>query len=123
MVPRALALTVMLLLSASVASAAKRQLTMREAHAVVARDLKRHFHALVRVEVWGCKRHTPRAVGCFTEFHRHRPAAVCVAHYEVLRRSRGVVVAFRGLRSLFGSHCERASGGVKPHYHLAPKIH
>ena|SRR5215212_7084768 len=93
-------------------------LTMREAHALVARDLDRHFRTVVRVQVWGCQRRSERAIRCYTEFHRHKPSAVCVAHYDVVERRGGVVLAFRALEPLFGSPCRRASGGIKPHYHL-----
>jgi hypothetical protein len=37
-------------------------LTMREAHADVARDLDWHFRAIVRVQVWGCRRRSPYAI-------------------------------------------------------------
>ena len=100
------------------ALAREQKLTMREAHADIARDLDRHLRTIVRVQVWGCQRRSQRAIRCYTEFHRHNPSAVCVAHYEVVERSRGVVLAFRGLEPLFGTPCRRASGGVKPHYHL-----
>jgi hypothetical protein len=98
--------------------AALPKLTMREAHTAVSRDLDHHFRNVARVEVWGCDRRSRSAIRCYTEFHRHHPMAVCVVHYEVTRRSRGVVLAFRGLQSLFGTHCKRAAHGVKPHYHL-----
>jgi hypothetical protein len=91
---------------------------MREAHVAVARDLNHHFQNVARVEVWGCDRRSQSAIRCYTEFHRHHPMAMCVVHYEVARRSRGVVLAFRGLESLFGTPCKRAAHDVKPHYHL-----
>ena len=93
-------------------------LTIHEAHKLVGRDLDHHFRAIVRIEVWGCSRRTRTAIRCYTEFHRHRPNAVCVAHYDVVERNRGVVLAYRWLRPLFGSPCKRASGGVRPHYHF-----
>ena len=102
----------------AVGVAAPSKLTMREAHAAVARDLNHHFENVARVEVWGCDRRSRSAIRCYTEFHRHHPMAVCVVHYDVARRSRGVVLAFRSVESLFGTHCKRASAGVKPHYHL-----
>ena len=94
------------------------RLTMRQAHADVERDLDYHFRGVVGIEVWGCQRRSATAVRCYTEFHRHNPMAVCVAHYDLARRTRGVVLAFRGVDSLFGTHCRRAASGVRRHYHL-----
>jgi hypothetical protein len=63
------------------ALARERSLTMREAHADVARDLDRHFRTIVSIQVWGCQRRSQRAIRCDSEFHRHKPSVVCVAHY------------------------------------------
>lgn len=90
---------------------------MSEAHVAIAHDLKMHFRT-VGIQVWGCRRRTSAAVDCYTEFHRHHPAAVCVAHFDLARRARGLVLLFRDVQPLFGSPCRRASHGVKPHHHL-----
>lgn len=98
--------------------AAPSKLTMREAHKAVAGDLNHHVQNVARIEVWGCDRRSRSAIRCYTEFHRHEPMAVCVVHFEVAKESGGVVLAFRGLESLFGTHCKRAAHGMTPHYHF-----